>query len=338
MPIKISICIPTYNHSAHLANCLQSIVSNNERSNMDFEVCVSDNCSTDDTEDVVRRAQQSVPITYSKNDRNLGAPQNYLNVVKIAKGEFIWLIGDDDLLLQNAIKKVCKMISDNEFVDYFFINTYHLSSDYVFSCPQPFSCLDLPAKMKRFSSWKKTGEMRFMELIDPKISFDFLGGIYLSVFRRNNWMSHANILAKEALLDNRLFSHFDNTFPHIKIFSKAFSNSKAYIHAEPLSVSLSGARHWSAMYSLVRSVRLLEALREYRKNGLPIFRYIMCKNYALRYFVPDFLSMLINRKSSGFFYVKPFKLVVNNLLYPGLYFSVVYYFIRKLKPISNWWI
>ena len=55
--MKISICIPTYNRAKHLANCLQSIALNKNRSKIDFEVCVSDNFSTDNTEDIVREAQ-----------------------------------------------------------------------------------------------------------------------------------------------------------------------------------------------------------------------------------------------------------------------------------------
>ena len=47
------------------------------------------------------------------------------------------------------------------------------------------------------------------------------------------------------------------------------------------------------MSPLVTSVRLLEALHEYRKNGLSFWRYVYCKNYALRNFIPDLINMII---------------------------------------------
>ena len=60
--MQLSICIPTYNRAAHLANCLQSIISNKSRLAIDFQVCVSDNCSTDGTEKAVRSAQRNIAI------------------------------------------------------------------------------------------------------------------------------------------------------------------------------------------------------------------------------------------------------------------------------------
>lgn len=333
--MKISICIPTYNRAALLTNCLHSIISNKLRSKIDFQVCVSDNCSTDGTEDVVRRVQASIAIKYQKNTRNLGIPKNFLNAVEMADGEFVWLIGDDDLLLPSAIEELSNLIEKNPEVDFFYINSFHLTTQYIFSFPQPFDTSNLPtiANMKPFSSWPNSGEMKFMDLIDPRISFDFLGGMYLAVFRRQNWIQNANTLDNAAVSDLRTFSHFDNTFPHIKIFAKAFSSSKAYFCARPLSVCLTGAREWAPMYSLIRSVRLVEALDEYRKNGLPYIRYLQCKNFTLGNFLPDIAYLFINKDRSGLVYIKLSKLIFRYFLYPNVYLSAIYYFVRKLKAV-----
>jgi glycosyltransferase involved in cell wall biosynthesis len=298
---------------------------------MDFQVCVSDNCSTDETKDAVRRAEASIAIKYQKNLRNLGIPKNFLNVVEMADGEFVWLIGDDDLLLPCALEELFDLLSKHPNIDFFYINSFHLTTQYVFSFPQPFDISNLPENMALVSSWPNSGEMRFMDLINPKISFDFLGGMFLSVFRRQNWIQNLNALDEAAVSDRRTFSHFDNTFPHVKIFSKAFANSRAFFNAKPLSVCLTGAREWAPMYPFVHSVRLVEALNEYRKNGLPYIKYLQCKNYALNNFVPDFVSMYINKDHSGFVYIKPLRVILGNCLYPNFYFSVINFFVRKLK-------
>jgi len=151
--------------------------------------------------------------------------------------------------------------------------------------------------MEPFSKWPNAGEMPFLELIDPKVSFDFLGGMFLSVFRRENWMLNANVLDEKALQDSRTFSHFDNTFPHVKIFAKAFASSQAYFNDAPLNVCLSGAREWSSFYPLIHSVRLVEALEEYRNNGLPYWKYLYCKNYALNNFLPEFIYIILRKIS-----------------------------------------
>ncbi len=332
--MKLSICIPTYNRASHLANCLQSILFNKSRSKIDFQVCVSNNGSTDETERVVFSAQDQMPIKYRKNSDNLGISQNFLDVVEMADGEFVWIIGDDDLLLSDTIHRLSEIISQHSDVDYFYINSFHLTTQHVFSFPQPFDISNLPVNMEPFSSWPDSGEMKFMDLIDPRISFDFLGGMYLSVFRRKSWIANAHVINTAALDDSRIFSHFDNTFPHIKIFSKAFANSKAFFQAKPLSVCLTGAREWAPMYPFVKSIRLVEALDEYRKNGLPTLKYVQCKNFALRTFLPDFAYMLIHKNNSGFGYLHPTSLL-SYFLYPNFYLSVIYFVIRKIKAFFS---
>ena len=329
--MKLSICIPTYNRASHLANCLNSIIVRGLNSNLEFQICVSDNCSTDNTEDVVRNAQSSIDIKYNKNDRNLGHARNFLNVIAMADGEFVWLIGDDDLLMPYAIESLYKLIDGHPNVDFFYVNSFHLTTEFINRYPAPFDTSNLPLDMVPFSKRKTAGEMSFFQLIDPKISFDFLGGMFLSVFRRENWFQHTNVLNEHALQDARTFSHFDNTFPHIKIFAKAFSSSKAYFNVEPLNVCLMGAREWSPMYPMIHSVRLVEALYEYRKNGLPYFKYIYCKNFALNNFVPDIVNMLLHKNNSGYVYINPWKLLAESILYPNLYLSIFYFIGRRIR-------
>ena len=295
-------------------------------------MCVSDNGSTDETESIVLEAQEKIDIKYVKNSSNLGATKNFLNVVEMADGEFVWLIGDDDLLLPSAVKKLLDLISKHPNVDFFFINSFQLATEYVTAFPQPFDTSNLPKNMIPCSSWPIRGEMMFMDLVNPKISFDFLGGMFLSVFKRKNWIQNANILNVKAISDLRIYSHFDNTFPHVKIFAKAFANSNAFFNATPLSVSLTGAREWSHMYPLIHSVRLIEALNEYRKNGLPYIRYLKCKNFALNSFIIDFVSMFVH-KDRGYVYINPLKLIIENCLFPNVYLSFVKQVFVKLKLI-----
>ena len=48
MSLKLSICIPTYNRPSQLPNCLNSICIAKANSNLDFDVCISDNGSNYD--------------------------------------------------------------------------------------------------------------------------------------------------------------------------------------------------------------------------------------------------------------------------------------------------
>jgi glycosyltransferase involved in cell wall biosynthesis len=331
--MQVSICIPTYNRANHLANCLNSIISCSLNTDLKFQVCISDNASTDGTEELINNAKARLEIKYHKNLTNLGHARNFLKVVSMADGEFIWLIGDDDLLMPYAIESLYKLIDNHPKVDFFYVNSFHLTTEFLNNYPAPFDTVNLPNNMIPFSKWQISGELPFLKLIDPKISFDFLGGMFLSVFRKENWTLNVNTLDESALVDTRTFSHFDNTFPHVKIFAKAFATSKAYFNDIPLNVCLTGAREWSPMYPFIHSVRLVEALDVYRKNGLPYLNYIYCKNYALNNFIPDFISMLMHKSKSGYVYVNPLKILFESFLYPNFYLSFFYFVGRRMRKM-----
>jgi hypothetical protein len=187
--------------------------------------------------------------------------------------------------------------------------------------------------MKPVSNYNKSVKLNFLDLIDPKISFDFLGGIFLSIFRKELWLSNTLELNSDAINDQRNFSYFDNTFPHIKIFAKAFSNSKAYIVSEPKSVCVSGIREWAILNAFVQSIRLNEAVDIYRMNGLKFTRYIIAKNFSLRNFIPDLLLMLRNTKKSGIKYINIYIFILKNSIYPYLYFSLFFYLFKKINRL-----
>jgi hypothetical protein len=270
-------------------------------------------------------------ITYQRTSQNLGMAGNFLKIMEMSDTEFTWILGDDDLVVPDGVERICGLLDQHPASDFFYVNAFHLTTEYVLSHPQPFSTTNLPARMEPFSPWTTDGELPFLDLIDPRISFDFLGGIFLAVFRTAKWRASAGVLNQQEIANGRTFSTFDNTFPHMKIFAHAFAGSTAYFNVAPVGVCLTGAREWAPMYPMIRSVLLLEALREYRKTGLSLRRYLWCKNFALRTFIPDFVYMLTHRESSGFQYVNPAKLVLNNCLYPNFYLSVWYYIARKVK-------
>ena len=122
----------------------------------------------------------------------------------------------------------------------------------------------------------------------------------------------------------------------IKIFAKGFSQSKAYFNPNPLSVCLSGAREWAPMYPLIRSISLLEALNDYRKNGLQYIKYWKYRNIALSNFIPDLVYMAVHKNQSGYKYIKPLNLILSNCLYPRFYWSFFKLFDRLLLNCKNW--
>lgn len=77
-----------------------------------LEIIVSDNCSTDNTEEIVNfYIQKGLPCVYSKNTTNLGMDGNFVKCFKLAKARYVWLLGDDDCILLNSLINVVDRLS-----------------------------------------------------------------------------------------------------------------------------------------------------------------------------------------------------------------------------------
>lgn len=86
-----------------------------------FEIVISDNCSTDTTDDVVQEFKNNndLNIRYNKRRKNEGAQVNIIDLVKISRGRFIWLLGDDDILAKNSLQRLLKIVKRQNVIKYF---------------------------------------------------------------------------------------------------------------------------------------------------------------------------------------------------------------------------
>ncbi len=106
---KLSICVPTYNRASLLEAAVLRLVDQVSCLACDgaVEILIGDNASTDSTEMVGWRFASSYPyIRYFKNDTNLGGERNWLNLSTIAKGDFFWVLADDDYIHQGVLHKI----------------------------------------------------------------------------------------------------------------------------------------------------------------------------------------------------------------------------------------
>ena len=111
--INLSICIPTYNRTEYLKNCLNSISIASENCSLKTEVCISDNFSDEDKYSVIKKFEKKINIVFNKNQFNTGLGNNIVKSVSLAKGEFAWILGNDDLVLPNSFIIIDHKIIDN---------------------------------------------------------------------------------------------------------------------------------------------------------------------------------------------------------------------------------
>ncbi len=325
--MSVSICIPTFNRPKNLINCLNSLAV---QTNFDFEVCISDNCSDQDIEKLIEPFKKKLNIKFNKNKKNLGAALNFLKAASLAEKDFIWFIGDDDLLVPNAIESLLQLINKNPECDFFWVNSYHLDAKYLDKFETPFDTMNLPNKMKTLSPLKKDEKLMFFELIKHRIAFDYLLGVFVCVFKKDGWKNNLHIIDQDMIKDKKSWSNFENTCFHIKIFCEAFKNSQSYFCSSPLSVNLYGIREWKDIYPLVEIVRIPEALDYYRSKGMNFFQYVYEKNYSLRNFFNYFFKIYLNGEKMGSNLINFKKHVLKNLIFPNAWLSIVYFMLRKI--------
>jgi glycosyltransferase involved in cell wall biosynthesis len=110
----LSVCIPTMNRASYLRELLsayahQIIEGGIEPGQVAFYV--SDNASTDETPEVFREFAKKIPQAfYSRNPVNIGGDGNNIQVRSLAKGKYLWVIGDDEILCDKGLSTVLGLI------------------------------------------------------------------------------------------------------------------------------------------------------------------------------------------------------------------------------------
>lgn len=109
--ILLSICIPTYNRPEHLSKIIEQLIS---FQNEEFEIVISDdNPLSDKNKEIVLQFKDS-RIKYFRNKKNLGFDANQLITFKRAKGEYVFLLMDDDEVELKTLPWILKTIKNNK--------------------------------------------------------------------------------------------------------------------------------------------------------------------------------------------------------------------------------
>lgn len=104
----ITIAIPTYNRAnLYLEQAIECALN---QTYPNIEIIISDNCSTDDTETVVKNFNDP-RIRYFRQEKNIGGNNNFNFCIKQAKGEYFLLLMDDDLIDSDFIETCMKGVN-----------------------------------------------------------------------------------------------------------------------------------------------------------------------------------------------------------------------------------
>lgn len=116
----ISILIPVYNiDRKYLEECLESILN---QTYTNFEICLVDDCSTKiETKEALKEYElkdKRIRVKYRKENGHISKATN--DSLKMAKGEFVALVDNDDVLAPNALYEVVKVLNKDKKIDFIY--------------------------------------------------------------------------------------------------------------------------------------------------------------------------------------------------------------------------
>lgn len=110
---KLSIVIPTYNRASYVCENVKSLLPQLENYGDKVELMICDNASDDNTEALIAKIIPNYPtIKYIRHSENLGAHANFYYGVEHACGEYVVLLGDDDMLSPYFCNTILHILED----------------------------------------------------------------------------------------------------------------------------------------------------------------------------------------------------------------------------------
>lgn len=217
--VTLSICLATFKRAAFIAQTLETIIPQLEPG---MELVIVDGASPDATPDIVAGFAADVPqLRYYREETNSGVDADYDKAVGYARGEYVWLMTDDDLLKPGAVRRVLDLIRaekpemivlDSEILD---ATCSHL----------------LQARRLSFSGIRRYGPDESDALMrDAGDALSFIGG---TILRRDTWLAR----------DRQRY--FGTLFIHVGVIFQA-PIDRAVVVGEPLIQIRFGNAMWTA--------------------------------------------------------------------------------------------
>ena len=108
----VSIIMPSYNTGKFIASSVESVLAQTYEN---WELIIVDDCSTDDTETVLKPYMTDKRIRFFKNELNSGGAVTRNRALREAKGKWIAFLDSDDLWTKDKLEKQVRFMEENGY-------------------------------------------------------------------------------------------------------------------------------------------------------------------------------------------------------------------------------
>lgn len=117
---KISILLPVFNGQRYIRECINSILN---QSFTNFELLISNDCSTDDSHNIIQEFSDP-RIIYLSNQKNQGLFKNLNLILKLANAPIIRFICQDDILFSDCLENEILFFENHPEIDISFCKSH----------------------------------------------------------------------------------------------------------------------------------------------------------------------------------------------------------------------
>ncbi len=219
----LSVCISTYNRAKWLSLSLPVLIGEAAQWREQIEVFVCDNTSTDNSHDVVAPYVAQGLVRYHRNPKNLGMLGNLRSTAQEARGQYIWILGDDDIVKPGSVGRVVQALQQHSDLALVYLNYAYTRDDSpkeIAQLPEFFAGATpvVPACPDQLASIKELAVL----------NENFFTAIYCLVFNR----AHA-LLAYSQYTEGEPFSTLPTCVPTTNHVLNHMMDLKGYWLGEP---------------------------------------------------------------------------------------------------------
>ncbi len=149
----ISVGIPTYNSSKYFESCIKSVINKK----MINQIIISDDGSTDEElislKKIISKFENisNKEIMFSKNQKNLGAFYNKLELIKKSKNDLIYILDSDNIAGKNLDLVISDILKKQD------------TGDYLYQPNTMFQFYNYPKLAKFMSNFQKKYKVKFLK-------------------------------------------------------------------------------------------------------------------------------------------------------------------------------
>jgi glycosyltransferase involved in cell wall biosynthesis len=307
----LSISIPTYNRAQRLMSAVRDVLQQTEQLGLaqdQLEIVVTSNGSTDATDELMQAlAAENPKVRYFRNDRNYGIDENIARAVENARGRFVHLLSDDDIVLPGTYSRLLRTLQARPDTDFLFLNAAPLRDEKLRTLAPPVVVLEGDA------DWACLDKDRFFEAVGVWMTF-----VSSFVVRREAWL---------AVKDHRRHVGTEIYLTHVALEVIARQGSACV----SVPVSIAVRPHFSGSYRIFRAfaqqwrILILQHARKLGFNPATLRRIFL---RSIKHDLPG--RVMLSRQTRGLSFSEYRVIFSNTWDYPQ---SWVTLYPRMLAPL-----